>query len=83
MVSLCERVPLHSVVSNAFVRRAGFDMDASHGFPQGALAAVTFTGYGLEGKGLDLELGVKWDFSSTYCPSAPVLEMGYDPRLLE
>ena len=44
-VFLCGRVPIWTV-SNAFGRRAGFDEDASHIFPQGVLAAMTLVGGG-------------------------------------
>ena len=40
-------VPLCKVcVPSAFGGRAGFDMDASHLFPQGVLAAITLLGGG-------------------------------------
>ena len=51
-------------IPNAFGGRAGFDMNASHVFPQGVLAAITVVGGGLEMKGLQLGLGVRWGFPS-------------------
>ena len=41
-------------MANAFGWRAEFDMDASHLFPQGVLAAITLVGGGLELEGLEL-----------------------------
>lgn len=47
---LCRNVPVQTALSNAFSGKARFDMDVSHIFPQGLLAALTFVG-GLEMEG--------------------------------
>ena len=49
-------------VFNAFGRRAGFDIYASHLFPQGVLAAITLVEVALEMQELEEEMGVRWHF---------------------
>ena len=61
--SLCR---LH--MSNAFDGRAGFDVDASHIFPQGVLAAIIFVGVEAGGAGRSEERRVGKECRSRWSP---------------
>ena len=54
-------------VPNAFGRRVGFDLVASHIFPQGVLAAITLV-VGGAGDGVESEPNVSWNFLSSLWP---------------
>ena len=43
---LCRNAPIQTALPNAFSGKARFDMDISHIFPQGLLAALSFVGGG-------------------------------------
>lgn len=60
--------------SDAFVGRAGSDLDTRCVFAQGELEAVAVVG---------LEAGVKKGFLSTWWPSLLYWGVGSDPRMLE
>lgn len=48
---LCRNVPVQTALSNASSGKARFDMDVSHIFPQGLLAALTFVEGARDGGG--------------------------------
>lgn len=72
--SLCR---LH--MSNAFDGRAGFDVDASHIFPQGVLAAIIFVG--VEAGGAGARAGAGCEVGLPLCSVAldALLGMGSGP----
>ena len=74
-ISLC-RLCVPSVSDGG----AGFDVDASHVFPQGVLAAITLVGVGLELEELEQAPGVRQDFLSGQWPSPPYWVSGPIPR---
>ena len=67
-------------VPTAFGGRAGFDVDASHVFPQGVLAAVTLVGDGAGGGGA--RDGAVCEAGRPLC-SVVVTALGSAPKLLE
>ena len=70
-------------VPSAFGGRAGFDMDKSHVFPQGMLAAITFVWSGAE-DGLD-RAGMGYETGLPLCSVAitALSKVGSDTKLLE
>ena len=66
-------------VPSGFDGRAGFDVNISHIFPQGVLAAITLVGSGLEKEGLGPEPGVSQGFPSLQWPSLPYQRWGQVP----
>ena len=66
---------MQTVWSSAFAGRAEFDVDLSHVFLQGMLAATTLVmgraEAGLEMEELELGPDGRWDFSSAPQPSSP------------
>ena len=77
-VSLCR---LH--VPRAFGERAGFNVDASHVFPQGILAAITLGGSVAGGGGARAYEGFEVGFSLCSVAGIILLGVGSDPYLQE
>ena len=68
---------------NAFGRRAGFDVDASHVFPQGVLAAIALVGGGAGDGGASA--GARCEIGFPLCSVAitALSGTGSAPKLLE
>ena len=67
----------------AFCRRAEVDVDASHIFLQGVLAAITLVAVGLEMECLEQEQGVSTASSLLSDHLFALLRVGSYPKLLE
>ena len=70
-------------VPNAFGGIAGFDMDASHIFPQGVLAAITLIGGGAGAREPRASSGCEAGLPCCSMAITTLLGVGSDPTLLE
>ena len=70
-------------VSTAFGGRAGFDVDPSHIFPQGLLAAITLVGGGARDG--EARAGAQCEAGLPFCSVAVTAlpGVGSEPKLLE
>ena len=70
-------------MSNAFGGRAGFDVDVSHVFPQGVLAALIFVVVRAGGGGARAGAGCEVGLPLCSTALTALLGVGFDPMLLE
>lgn len=78
-MSLRRSVLYSLCVPSAFGRRAGFDVNTSHDFPQVCWQRSPWEQVGLEMEGLGPEPCVSQGFSSAHWPSLPYLGWGWVP----